>query len=147
MSDSGELLVLRLALSGVLFAFLFAAALVLRSSLRPVRRTATAARVGASARLVVTAPARSGLEVGAEFQLVGNTLVGREVTNGIVLSDASVSGEHATLERTGRGWLVRDAGSTNGTYLANRRIDGRGVLLRHGDVVSFGVVGLRFEGR
>ncbi len=142
-----ELLILRLALSGVLFAFLFAAALVLRSGLGTGRRTANVPRATASARLVVVSPARSGIEAGAVFPLVGSMGVGREMTNGIVISDASVSGEHATLERTGRGWLVRDAGSTNGTYLANRRLDGRGALLRHGDVVSFGAVGMRFEER
>ncbi len=38
------------------------------------------------------------------------------------LEDPSVSGQHAALEPNGGSWLLRDLGSTNGTFVAGRRI-------------------------
>jgi transcriptional regulator with AAA-type ATPase domain len=42
----------------------------------------------------------------------------------VTLSDATVSGVHAELQRTHHGILIRDLGSTNGTYLGQHRIQG-----------------------
>jgi hypothetical protein len=143
VSDSGELLVLRLALIGIIFLFVFAAAVVLRGSLAPRGRTATAASI-AIARLLVESPARTGLPRGAEFDLPGDTTLGRDDANGIVLADPSISGRHASIERTARGWLVRDLGSTNGTAIGSRTVDTRGATLRPGDELRVGAVRFRF---
>ncbi len=147
MSDSAELLVLRLALIGVLFLFVLVAAVSLRAGLRAPRggRTVSAASNGVATHLVVTAPGRSGLAVGTQFALAGDTSIGRDTTNGIVIIDPSISGSHATLTRTPNGWVVRDLESTNGTFVGNRPIDGRGTQLRDGSQVRFGAVGLRFR--
>ncbi|MCA9962523.1 MAG: protein kinase, partial [Anaerolineales bacterium] len=48
--------------------------------------------------------------------------LGRHPNNDIVLDDKSVSGQHALLERTNKGWQVRDLGSTNGTYLDHTQL-------------------------
>ncbi len=48
--------------------------------------------------------------------------LGRAETNGIVVNEAVVSGEHLELRRTGDLWDVIDLGSSNGTY-----IDGQAV--------------------
>src|SRR5205814_1894417 len=48
--------------------------------------------------------------------------VGRQETAEVRLDDASVSRQHAELAPTERGWRVRDAGSTNGTYLNGNRL-------------------------
>jgi FHA domain/Domain of unknown function (DUF4388) len=42
--------------------------------------------------------------------------------NEIVIDEATVSQRHATLEYSREGILLRDLGSTNGTYVAGRRI-------------------------
>ncbi len=42
----------------------------------------------------------------------------------VVLDDPTVSGVHVELSRTARGILIRDLGSTNGTYVEGRRIQG-----------------------
>jgi hypothetical protein len=148
VSDSTELIVLRLALIAVLFLFVIVAAGMLRSGLaRP--RPAPGARLASAEgrpRLVVLSPANSGLMPGDEFLLAGETTVGREAVNGIVLADASVSSNHAILERTARGWLLRDLGSTNGTFLEGRRVDGRGAGLKDGARITFGAVTVRFQG-
>lgn len=43
--------------------------------------------------------------------------IGRSESNDIVLSDTSITRQHAQLERTETGWQVRDLGSQNGTFI------------------------------
>src|SRR5687767_5424102 len=48
--------------------------------------------------------------------------VGRHSTNDLVLEDPQVSGVHLELRREGDRLKVRDAGSTNGTWLGPYRL-------------------------
>lgn len=151
MSGSTELLVLRLVLIGIVFLFVLIAAVVLRSGLRaraPAERRGPgpAARRTPAPRLVVLSPANSGLRPGAEFHLAGTMTIGRDDDNGISLGDSSISGQHAVIEATARGWRVRDLGSTNGTFVNGRAVDGRGALLKGGQHVALGAVTFRFMG-
>ena len=60
------------------------------------------------------------------------------------LSDASVSRVHAIFEKKGDKVLVRDAGSTNGTFVNDRRIGAHEeVEAALGDTVS--IAGVQFE--
>lgn len=71
------------------------------------------------------------------------THIGRGDHNDLVLPSSSVSDSHAKLQLRESGWVVVDLGSTNGTYVAGRRISGEQPLsgapdLRFGDIkVSF----------
>lgn len=60
--------------------------------------------------------------------------VGRGTHNDIVISDESVSDSHAKLQRREDGWYVVDMGSTNGTYVGGRRIEGESPLTGAPDV-------------
>ena len=142
MSDSTELLLLRLALLALIFFFVLIAALTLRGSLTPRRPSLPAGR--GHARLVVEAPARTGLARGTEFDLPGGTTIGRDSSNGIVLADSSISSRHAAIERNARGWFVRDLGSTNGTFVGAQVANGTGLALRSGDELRVGAVRFRF---
>ena len=145
MSDSTELLVLRLALTGTLFVFVLIVALTMRSGLRaPGRATPRSVGRPAGARLVLVAPGETGLVPGTEFAVAGLMTVGRDAGSSIVLGDSSVSGQHARIERLVDGWRIADLGSTNGTFVDGRRVDGRGVLLGGGEHVAVGAVTLRF---
>jgi len=79
-------------------------------------------------------------------------LLGRDATRvGVVLDHPSVSRAHAGLRNTGDHLVIRDLGSTNGSFANGQRIDGE-VMLRDGDVLEVGpfgwtVVGLRLEPR
>ncbi|MBK5189666.1 MAG: FHA domain-containing protein [Gemmatimonadaceae bacterium] len=55
------------------------------------------------------------------------------------MSDESVSDSHAKLQRREDGWYVVDMGSTNGTYVGGRRIDGEAALVGAPDVRFGGV--------
>jgi len=48
--------------------------------------------------------------------------IGRAETNGIVMSDDLVSGEHLELRRTGEVWEIVDLDSTNGTFIDGERV-------------------------
>ncbi len=52
------------------------------------------------------------------------TNVGRGEHNDIVLNDESVSDSHAKIQKREGGWFIVDQGSTNGTYVGGRRVQG-----------------------
>jgi pSer/pThr/pTyr-binding forkhead associated (FHA) protein len=72
------------------------------------------------------------------FHLDGSVTVGREPGCEILLSSPTVSRRHALVAPTGEGWIVRDLGSGNGTFLDARRVDEAplpdGVAIRFGNV-------------
>jgi pSer/pThr/pTyr-binding forkhead associated (FHA) protein len=63
--------------------------------------------------------------------------IGRALDNDIVVGDASVSRHHASIEYRNGGFLLRDLGSHNGTWIDRQRVTeaplGRGDALRLGD--------------
>lgn len=71
------------------------------------------------------------------------TSLGRLASNDIVLNDRRVSRHHADLlEQDGR-WLVRDAGSTNGTAVNGKIV--REAVLKPGDRISLGGLELTWD--
>ncbi|MFE3326187.1 FHA domain-containing protein [Streptomyces sp. NPDC059176] len=48
--------------------------------------------------------------------------LGRDPQGDVVIDDARVSWRHATISWGGRGWVIEDHGSTNGTYVQGQRI-------------------------
>ncbi len=71
--------------------------------------------------------------------------VGRGRSNELVLQDPSVSREHAELVPTvdGRGWRVRDLGSTNGVAVNGTKVQDQ--PLAPGDTITFGSCDVRFD--
>jgi hypothetical protein len=69
--------------------------------------------------------------------------IGRDVSNGLRLSDSSASRIHAELSyETTHGWVLRDLGSMNGTFVNGRRVVGA-VPVRAGDQIMFGRMSFR----
>jgi hypothetical protein len=92
-----------------------------------------------SALLVV----KRGPNAGSRFLLDADvTTAGRHPESDIFLDDVTVSRRHAEFAREGDGYLVRDVGSLNGTYLNRGRIDG--AALAGGDEVQIGKYRLVF---
>ena len=80
---------------------------------------------------------RSGPQAGDRFALGDGTIrLGRHPDSEIMLDDITVSRRHASITRTADGSFLKDAGSLNGTYLNQERIDQ--ALLHHGDELQVG---------
>jgi pSer/pThr/pTyr-binding forkhead associated (FHA) protein len=86
---------------------------------------------------------KRGPNVGSRFALDGEvTRAGRHPDSEIFLDDITVSRRHAEFVRQGPGYVVRDVGSLNGTYLNRERIDE--AQLGNGDEVQIGKFKLVF---
>ncbi len=78
-----------------------------------------------------------GMGGGASYLLVGDLVTaGREPDSDLFLDDVTVSRRHAELRRMADGWLLRDVGSLNGTYVNRQRIEE--TALAPGDEVQIG---------
>jgi hypothetical protein len=63
--------------------------------------------------------------------------IGRGRQSDIVLDDPNVSRQHAEIRPRGGSWVITDLGSTNGSQLNGRRLEGSEVL-RSGDELELG---------
>lgn len=81
---------------------------------------------------------KTGPNPGMVFELNKDVLlIGRDVTNDIVIGDAEISRQHARLTRTPGGHVLEDLGSTNGTFVSGERLMAPRVL-NPGDLVGMG---------
>ena len=138
------ILALRIVLVALLYLFLASVMRMAASGLRP-RRTRGVEPVPVPVpvlRLVVVESGSSDLVPGQAVELKDAAILGRAERADVVLADPAVSSEHARVSRVGRAWVISDLGSTNGTRLNDRRVDGD-VPLAQGDVVALGNVRFR----
>ncbi|MBL8750716.1 MAG: FHA domain-containing protein [Planctomycetes bacterium] len=69
--------------------------------------------------------------------------IGRKPGNDLVLADEKTSGVHAEVVLEGDRHVLRDLGSTNGTFLDGKRVTE--IVLTPGDVVTVGRLRVRFR--
>ncbi len=95
--------------------------------------------------LVPTGPATPNLIFNGQTYAVlrSPTRVGRLADNDIVLDDKRVSRHHAEVLKQGERWMVRDAGSTNGTAVNGKIV--REAILKPGDTISLGGLEVAWE--
>jgi hypothetical protein len=102
-------------------------------SLDDEARAAVDALPGGSAMLVV----QRGPNAGSRFLLDDDMVTaGRHPDSDVFLDDVTVSRRHAEFRRSADGFVVRDVGSLNGTYVNRDRVDE--VTLSNGDEVQVG---------
>jgi predicted component of type VI protein secretion system len=81
---------------------------------------------------------RTGPNPGTKHDLTKEvTLLGRDVSNEIILGDSEISRQHSRLTRTPGGYVIEDLGSTNGTFVNGERLMAPRVL-KPGDLVALG---------
>ncbi|MQA62390.1 MAG: FHA domain-containing protein [Actinophytocola sp.] len=94
-----------------------------------------------SAMLVVNRGPRAGQQIHLNRS---HLKLGRSATCDIVLDDATVSRQHAEINRESGQYVVTDAGSLNGTYV-NRSLVDRSAVLNDGDELRIGIFRLIFR--
>ena len=134
------LLILRLVLAGLLYAFLAAVMVFLWRDLR--REEAAPTRV--NARLVVLHSDDERLTEGEVFPLQPVTSIGRSPGNTVVLPDTYASAHHTLLTWREGQWWLEDLDSRNGTFLNEVAISAPTVVSA-GDVIVIGRTRLKLE--
>ena len=87
-----------------------------------------------SARLVV----QRGPYPNQEYPLSEAPMsLGRSPDNDIAIQDPEVSRRHALISFSGGLYQIEDTGSTNGSFVNGRRVQGT-VILQHGDILQLG---------
>ena len=84
-----------------------------------------------------------GAQKGELFTLAPVTSIGTDPKCNICLIDKFMSSKHAEIKAENGIWVLRDAGSTNGTYVNNRRIDKHELV--DNDFIKFGAAMLKFK--
>lgn len=93
-------------------------------------------------RLIVDSS--DALEVGRTIALQGGITIGRSDAADLSIGDQFVSHMHARILRRGAYHYVEDLGSTNGTFLNDRRVESDAQLKVH-DALRIGQTTLRYE--
>lgn len=102
------------------------------AAVAPVAASAAAAPAAAPAAAKPGRAPLATLEIKTEGPLKGYkfdlhaalTNIGRGEHNDIAIRDESISDSHAKIQKRADGWYVVDQGSTNGTYVGGRRVQG-----------------------
>jgi hypothetical protein len=86
---------------------------------------------------------RHGPDAGSSYRLdKDSTSIGRHPDSDVFLDDITVSRRHVTVDRNDQGYVLRDVGSLNGTYVNRKRVDE--ARLQYGDEVQIGRYRLTF---
>ncbi|WP_217177002.1 FHA domain-containing protein [Streptomyces sp. AC495_CC817] len=93
------------------------------------------ATIATAKRLVITSGPKAGLEIPLGTEPLS---IGRSSESALVIRDDYTSSHHARLLLRGDTWAIQDLDSTNGTYVAGRRVTGGAVGLALGTPVKVG---------
>jgi pSer/pThr/pTyr-binding forkhead associated (FHA) protein len=87
----------------------------------------------------------SGDQKGRKYDIDRDEIIiGRAQGNVVSLDEAAISGEHCSITRKGRKFILRDLESTNGTRLNGVNITEH--QLSEKDVISVGAVDIKIDG-
>jgi len=84
-----------------------------------------------------------GPQRGELFTLAPTTIIGTDAKCNVCLQDKFMSSKHAEIKAENGVWVLRDSGSTNGTYVNNRRVDRHELV--DNDFIKFGSAMLKFK--
>ncbi len=102
-----------------------------------------AAGTGASTQLLGWIVPVEGSQRGELFTLAPLTSVGTDPLCTVVLDDRYMSSRHAEIKAEGGTWILRDLGSTNGTFVNDKRVDT--IELVDNDFIKFGGSLVKFK--
>ncbi len=111
---------------------------------RPGREDSVRIDLAANVEPRLTVETSPTLEVGRVIPLAEGMTIGRSEAAELSIADQFVSHMHARILRRGAYHWVQDLGSTNGTFLNDRRIDADAQLKVH-DALRIGQTVLRYQ--
>lgn len=85
----------------------------------------------------------SGAQRGQLFTLSPTSTIGNDPACTVVLHDRFMSGKHAEIKAENGIWVLKDLGSTNGTYVNNRRVERHELV--DNDFIKFGGAMVKFK--
>lgn len=85
----------------------------------------------------------SGAQRGQLFTLSPTSTIGNDSSCTVVLHDRFMSGKHAEIKAENGIWVLKDLGSTNGTYVNNRRVERHELV--DNDFIKFGGAMVKFK--
>lgn len=133
------LLVLRVMMAGLLYAFL---GLAIYTLLRDLKQQGAFLAARQPPPLALTSLAQSG--EAAQYYSKPEIILGRERGCDFLLDDKAVSSQHARLSYHHQQWWLEDLASTNGTYLNDEAVTSP-VVVTNGDELRLGHMGVRIE--
>lgn len=137
------ILLLRVAVVGLLYLFLWQVLRAVIGELRAIGQGGSSQSGSRYGQLVVLRSGQSGVAVGKSFQLGPSNLIGRSMEScEIALNDSFLSQQHARLELRDDTWTIEDLRSTNGTFVNGIEVRDA-TILEEGDVLRFGRIELR----
>jgi hypothetical protein len=84
-----------------------------------------------------------GAQRGELFTLAPVTTVGTDPKCTVVLNDKFMSSKHAEIKAENGVWVLKDSGSTNGTYVNLKRVDRHELV--DNDIIKFGSAMVKFK--
>ena len=84
-----------------------------------------------------------GAQRGELFTLSSHSIIGTDPTCTVVLYDKFMSSKHAEIKAEGGVWILKDGGSTNGTYVNDKRVDKHELV--DNDFIKFGGSLVKFK--
>jgi hypothetical protein len=84
-----------------------------------------------------------GSQRGELFTLSPSSWIGTDPSCTVVLHDKFMSGKHAEIKAEGGVWILKDGGSTNGTYVNDKRVDKHELV--DNDFIKFGGSLVKFK--
>jgi hypothetical protein len=137
MTPGLVLLVIRVVLGLILYAFLGVLLLFLWKEIQSHRASETN-----SPMAVLVLADDSDIEV--RHALIAHNRIGRAADNSVVLHDETASAHHARLSFQDGQWWLEDLGSRNGTAVNGIPLEGP-LVVTYGDQIAFGRVEFRME--
>ena len=98
---------------------------------------------GGSVQLMGWLVPLQGVQRGELFTLAPHSIIGTEPTCQVVLVDQYMSSQHAEIKVEKGSWILRDLGSTNGTWVNDRRVDSHELV--DNDFIKFGNSVVKFK--